>query len=91
MTHEKIDLDSPSKRRTLWIVLVLNALLAAGFLVSGAIADSSALLANGLDNTSDAAVYALSLLALTRSRAWKRGAAKVSGNRAASFCRAGYH
>ncbi|GAB5500956.1 MAG: hypothetical protein PsegKO_32670 [Pseudohongiellaceae bacterium] len=79
MTHEKIDLDSPSKRRTLWIVLVLNALLAAGFLVSGAIADSSALLANGLDNTSDAAVYALSLLALTRSRAWKRGAAKVSG------------
>lgn len=41
--------------------------------------DSNALLANGLDNTSDAAVYALSLLALTRSRVWKRGAARLSG------------
>ena len=79
MTHEEIDLNSPDKRKTYWIVLILNALLAAGFLSSGVIADSNALLANGLDNTSDAAVYALSLLALTRSRAWKRGAAKVSG------------
>lgn len=79
MTHEEMDLNSPDKRRTFWIVLVLNALLAAGFLITGVIADSNALLANGLDNTSDAAVYALSLLALTRSRAWKRGAAKVSG------------
>jgi cation diffusion facilitator family transporter len=80
MTHEELDLNSPDKRRTFWIVLVLNALLAAGFLFSGVIADSNALLANGLDNTSDAAVYALSLLALTRSRGWKRGAAKVSGS-----------
>ena len=79
MTHEEMDLNSPDKRRTYWVVLILNALLAAGFLSSGIIADSNALLANGLDNTSDAAVYALSLLALTRSRACKRGAAKVSG------------
>ena len=79
MTHEEMDLNSPDKRRTFWIVLVLNALLAVGFLFTGVIADSNALLANGLDNTSDAAVYALSLLALTRSRTWKRGAAKVSG------------
>lgn len=79
MSHQEIDLSSTDKRRTFWIVLVLNALLAAGFLFTGVIADSNALLANGLDNTSDAAVYALSLLALTRSRGWKRGAAKVSG------------
>lgn len=79
MTHEEIDLSSPDKRKTLWLVLILNALLAIGFLLSGIMADSNALIANGLDNTSDAVVYALGLLALSRSRAWKRGAAKVSG------------
>lgn len=36
-------------------------------------------IANGLDNSSDAVVYGLSLLALTRSRTWKRGAARFSG------------
>lgn len=67
------------ERRTLWLVLVLNAGLAAAFLAAGAIADSSALLANGLDNLSDAAVYALSLVALSRGPRWKTRAASVSG------------
>lgn len=67
------------ERRTLWIVLVLNAAIAAAFLAAGAIADSSALIANGVDNLSDAAVYALSLLALTRGDRWKTRAALVSG------------
>ncbi|WP_447728264.1 cation transporter [Sphingomonas koreensis] len=67
------------ERRTLWLVLVLNAGLAGGLLVAGALADSSALIANGLDNLSDAAVYALSLVALRRSRVWKTRAAMVSG------------
>lgn len=67
------------ERRTLWLVLVLNVGLAAAFLAAGAIADSSALLANGLDNLSDAAVYALSLVALSRGPRWKTRAASVSG------------
>lgn len=67
------------ERRTLWIVLGLNLALAAGFFATGALGDSSALIANGLDNTSDSLVYAISLLALSRSAAWKRGAANVSG------------
>lgn len=67
------------ERRTLWIVLVLNAAIAVAFLAAGAIADSSALIANGVDNLSDAAVYALSLLALTRGDRWKTRAALVSG------------
>lgn len=67
------------ERRTLWLVLVLNAGLAAAFLAAGAVADSSALLANGLDNLSDAAVYALSLVALSRGPRWKTRAATVSG------------
>ena len=59
--------------------LWLNVAIAVGFFVVAYFADSNALLANGLDNSSDAFVYALSLLALTRSQSWKRGAARFSG------------
>ena len=79
MSGENLDLSSDNKRKTLWIVLWLNVAIAIGFFTTGMFGDSNALLANGLDNTSDAAVYALSLLALTRSRVWKRGAARLSG------------
>ena len=76
--HE-VAAGSPEKRKTLWVVLWLNVAIAIGFFAVGYFADSNALLANGLDNSSDAIVYALSLLALTRSRTWKRGAARFSG------------
>ena len=76
--HE-VDVGSPEKRKTLWVVLWLNVAIAIGFFAVGYFADSNALLANGLDNSSDAIVYALSLLALSRSRSWKRGAARFSG------------
>ena len=56
------DNNGGEERRTLWIVLLLNAAIAAGFFVSGFFADSSALIANGVDNLSDTAVYALSLV-----------------------------
>ena len=79
MTQADLDLGSTEKRRTLWIVLWLNVVIAVGFLVTGYFGDSNALLANGLDNSSDAIVYGLSLLALSRSRTWKRGAARFSG------------
>jgi len=68
-----------SARRALWIVLLLNLAIAIGFFVTGAIGDSSGLIANGLDNTSDTVVYAISLFALTRADKWKRAAANVSG------------
>ncbi len=76
--HE-VDVGSPEKRKTLWVVLWLNVAIAVGFFAVGYFADSNALLANGLDNSSDAIVYALSLRSLTRSRTWKRGAARFSG------------
>lgn len=72
-----LDLGSTGKRRTLWIVLWLN--MARGGIPSGYCGNSLALIANGLDNSSDAIVYGLSLLALTRSRTWKRWAARFSG------------
>lgn len=79
MTQASLDLDSAEKRRTLWVVLWLNVAIAVGFFATGFLGDSNALIANGLDNSSDAIVYGLSLLALTRSRKWKRGAARLSG------------
>ena len=67
------------QRRTLWTVLLLNVAIAFGFFATGALGDSSALIANGLDNTSDSFVYAISLFALSRSDKWKRWAANLSG------------
>jgi cobalt-zinc-cadmium efflux system protein len=73
------DAKVSAERRTLWIVLLLNAAIAAGFFVTGLIGDSSALIANGVDNLSDTAVYALSLIALSHGRTWKTRAATASG------------
>ena len=73
------DAKVSAERRTLWIVLLLNAAIAVGFFVTGLIGDSSALIANGVDNLSDTAVYALSLIALSHGPTWKTRAATVSG------------
>lgn len=60
-------------------MLGLNLGLAGALGVGGWLADSSALLANAVDNASDAVVYMISLLAIGRADAWKRRAARVSG------------
>lgn len=67
------------QRRTLMIVLILNGLLFAGLGLGGLLADSSALLANALDNASDSLVYLISFLAVGRALTWKRRAATTSG------------
>jgi cobalt-zinc-cadmium efflux system protein len=72
--------NTRSKRRTLWIVLVLNAGISAAFFLVGFASDSSALIANGVDNLSDALVYLLSLIALSQGTIWKTRAATVSGS-----------
>lgn len=79
MSDAQLDLQSRNTRTTLWIVLALNAALAAGLFAAGHFSDSSALIANGLDNTSDAVVYGISLVAIGRAASWKRGAARFSG------------
>ena len=71
--------DDRQQRRTLLTVLGLNAGLAAALGIGGVTADSSALLANAVDNASDAAVYLISFLAIGRAGTWKRGAARASG------------
>jgi len=67
------------QRRTLLVVLALNALLFVGLGVGGLAADFSALLANAVDNGSDAAVYLISFLAVGRAFAWKQGALEPPG------------
>lgn len=68
-----------AQRRTLLVVLILNALLFVGLGVGGLLADSSALIANAADNASDSVVYLLSFLAVGRGLHWKRRAARTSG------------
>lgn len=65
--------------RALLTALGLNVLLSGVLMASGLLADSSGLIANALDNTSDAAVYGISYFALTRGRRWKVRAARFSG------------
>ncbi|WP_108461635.1 cation transporter [Devosia naphthalenivorans] len=67
------------QRQVLWIVLLLNVAIAVAFFATGTAGDSSALIANGLDNTSDSLVYAISLFAMSRSDKWKRIVANISG------------
>lgn len=83
MTDDDDELDyvpkSGAERRALRWALVLNVGLAVGLAITGMVADSSALIANALDNTSDALVYAISLYAATRGTGWKVRAARFSG------------
>lgn len=79
MSDASIDPTTPGRRRTLWIVAALNVAIALGFLLTGLLGDSSALIANALDNASDAIVYVLSLVALGRGHDWKVNAARFSG------------
>ena len=81
MSDEDLTLTAgdQGERRALRFALWLNAGLAASLVTTGIIGESSGLIANGLDNTSDAAVYAISYLAVTRSVVWKTRAAQLSG------------
>ena len=72
--------DDPARQKPiLRQVLLWNLGLFVGLGIAGWVADSSALMANAIDNASDAAVYLISSLAIDRQPAWKRWAAMLSG------------
>ena len=71
--------EDHQQRRTLLVVLILNVLLFVGLGLGGILADSSALLANAVDNGADSVVYLISFLAVGRALSWKKGAARLSG------------
>lgn len=70
---------SATERRTLIVVLILNASMFVAEFSAGLVAGSSALLADSLDMLADALVYALGLFALGRAAHWRARAALTSG------------
>ncbi|HEX9187805.1 MAG TPA: cation transporter [Vicinamibacteria bacterium] len=63
----------------LWTVLAINAVMFVVEVVAGWIAESTGLLADGLDMLADALVYGVALLAVGRGPASKRRAARLCG------------
>ncbi len=77
--HAALDASDNGQRRVLLQVLLLNAGLSVVLLIGGLLSDSSSLLANALDNMSDALAYTGSYFAVSKSDKWKRVAAGVTG------------
>lgn len=71
--------ESAAQRRTLQIALGLNLAMSAIEVAAGILGNSMALVAEGLDNLTDAAAYGIALLAITRGAIFKARAATLSG------------
>ncbi len=71
--------DSERERSALVFALVINAVLFVGELTVGLVSRSMGLVADALDMGADAAVYALSLIAVGTSTARKNRLARTSG------------
>lgn len=65
------------QRRTLWTVLIINALVFSVQFTAAWLAQSSALLADSLDMLGDVIAYSVSLYAVGRSHTWLNRAALV--------------
>ncbi len=67
------------EKKTLWVLLVINASMFVGEAIAGWLAESTGLLADSLDMFADAAVYATALYAVGKSDVFKLTAARISG------------
>ena len=72
-------IETAEQRRTLRIALGLNAVMFAVEVTTGIIGNSMALVAEGLDNLTDATAYGIAMLAITRGAMFKARAATVTG------------
>ena len=71
--------DTAAERRTLIVVLIINAAMFFVEFAAGIISDSAGLTADSLDMLADASVYGISLFAIGRHMAIKQRAAFLSG------------
>jgi cation diffusion facilitator family transporter len=71
--------ETAAQRRTLLIALALNATMFVVEVTTGILGNSMALVAEGLDNLTDAAAYGIAMLAITRGAMFKARAATVTG------------
>ncbi len=67
------------ERKTLLILLVINACMFVAELTLGWIAQSTGLIADSLDMFADASVYAISLYAVGKAQIYKTRSARLSG------------
>lgn len=77
---EPIPAETVEQRRTLKIALGLNAAMFAVELTAGLIGNSMGLVAEGLDNLTDAAAYGIAMMAIGSSPMFKVRAATASGS-----------
>jgi Co/Zn/Cd efflux system component len=77
--HDAEELAIGARRRTLYIVLGINAAMFVAEFTAGILADSRALLADSADNLGDALVFGMSLFVVGRSLRWRAGAAFIKG------------
>ena len=71
--------ETAAQRRVLWIALTLNAVMFVVEVGAGITANSTGLIADGLDMLADASAYAIGLIAVGRSGLFKANAARMSG------------
>lgn len=71
--------QNDQERKTLLVVLIINALMFVFEFAMGLLAQSSGLLADSLDMLADASVYALSFYAVAKTAVLKQRAARLSG------------
>ena len=77
---EPIPAETAQQRRTFTIALGLNAAMFAVELITGIIGSSMGLIAEGLDNLTDAAAYGIAMMAIGGSPMFKVRAASASGS-----------
>ena len=77
---EGLPTSGASEKRTLTIVLAINAAMFVAEFIAGYLADSSALIADSLDMFADAAVYAIALYGAGQAIGGQRRAARLSGS-----------
>lgn len=75
----EMEARNAQERKTLLIVLGINAFMFVFELVLGLLAESTGLIADSLDMLADAFVYSISLYAVGKSANLKTNAARVSG------------
>lgn len=74
-----VSAKTAAERKTLRVALGLNVAMFVVGTVAGIVAQSTGILADALDMLTDAAAYALALMAITRGPVFKANAARWSG------------
>ncbi|TWT51718.1 Cadmium, cobalt and zinc/H(+)-K(+) antiporter [Thalassoglobus neptunius] len=75
----ELEAENDEQRKTLRVVLAINAAMFLIEVVTGILAGSTGLIADSLDMLADASVYAISLFAVGRTVGIRRKAATISG------------